>query len=76
MLAANAFTGDVAGHLVQLQRNRQTLLTGHLAIAFDLFVQCRCRGHDESIANLLQRSKIIQTNVAANVSRLIDVRGS
>lgn len=45
MLATDAFAGDVARHLVQIQRHREPLFAGHLAIAFDLFVQCRGRSH-------------------------------
>ena len=65
ILAADAFARDVAGHFMQVERDAQPLFAGHLAIAFDLFVQCRCRIHEEIIANLLQRSKIIQPGVGA-----------
>ena len=40
---------DVAGHFMQIQRNLQPLFTGHLAIAFNLLVQCRFRSHAFSI---------------------------
>ena len=70
MLPANSRTRDVAGHFMQVQSNLQTLLAGHLAVAFNLFVQCRCRSHEANIAKLLQRSKIIQPGVGAMQSRL------
>jgi hypothetical protein len=68
ILAADAFARDVAGHLVQVERDAKPLFAGHLAVAFNLFVQCRCRSHEEIIANLLQRSKIIQPGVGATVA--------
>lgn len=41
MLAANSFTRDVTGHLVQLQGDSQALLASHLTIALNLLLQCR-----------------------------------
>jgi hypothetical protein len=38
MLPPDSFARDVAGHFVQFQGDRQPLLAGHLAVAFDLFV--------------------------------------
>ena len=49
ILAANAFARDITGHLMQFQRHAKPLFTSHLAIAFNLFVQCRCRSHLFSI---------------------------
>ena len=48
MLAADSLTGEVALHLVQRQRERQTLLPGHLRMTRDLRVQRRCRSHEIS----------------------------
>ena len=45
MLAADAFTGDVAGQFMQLQRDGETLFAGHGSITFDLCGECLLRIH-------------------------------
>lgn len=45
MLVTNAFARYVAGKLVQLKRERQTLLTRHLPVPPDLFQHCVLRRH-------------------------------
>jgi hypothetical protein len=46
VLAANAFPGNVARQLVQLQRQSQALFTRHTTVTLDLFFQCHSRSHD------------------------------
>ena len=60
MLPSDARPCDVAGHLVHVQSDLEPLLAGHLAVAFNLLLQCRGCIHGERITGLLQRSKIIQ----------------
>jgi hypothetical protein len=72
MLMANALAGDVARHLAQLPRQGRPLLAGHLAIAFDLFVQCRCRSHGFAInqfADAYNFKSREQPHLASDVSR-------
>jgi hypothetical protein len=52
MLAANPFACDVTRHLVQLQRDRQALLSRHRAITLDLFGRGSRSGHESSIREL------------------------
>ena len=51
--APNPFAGDLARELVQIQRDGEPLLAGHLAIALDLLVQCGRRSHDVWIIQFL-----------------------
>jgi hypothetical protein len=50
VLAANAFPGNVARQLVQLQRQSQALFTRHTTVTLDLFFRCDSRSHDFPIA--------------------------
>src|SRR5450756_1171250 len=45
MLRADAFARDVAGELVQIQRNGQPLFPAHFAVTLNLKIQCRLRTH-------------------------------
>lgn len=49
VLPANAFARNFAGHLMQVQCDREPLLSCHTAIALDLFRQCRGSVHVFSI---------------------------
>jgi len=71
VLMADACARHVASQLMQLQRNLQTLLAGHLAVAFNLFVESGCRRHHAIMAAVLQRSKIIQPGVGATRLRRV-----
>ena len=50
MLAADAFAGDVAGQLVEVQGDGETLFAGHGAVAFDLGGECLLRVHGVTVA--------------------------
>jgi hypothetical protein len=63
ILSADAFSRDIASQLVQIQSDLQTLLAGHRAVAFDLFVQCRFRSPGPNVAFLPQRGYVIQPSV-------------
>lgn len=45
MASANSLAGNVTEHLVQIQGNRQPLLTRHLAIGVDLSFQSSIGTH-------------------------------
>ena len=62
ILAADAFARDVAGQFMQTQGDGQTLFASPLAVAFNLFFQCRRCIHAVSLTGLLQLGKTIQIN--------------
>ena len=43
MLRADAFARDVAGQLMQIQRDGQPLFAAHFAVTLNLKIQCRLR---------------------------------
>ena len=59
MLAADAFTGDVAGQLVQVQCDGEALFAGHGSITFDLGRECLLRIHLLTLAEECRRFNIV-----------------
>jgi hypothetical protein len=59
MLAADAFAGDVAGQLVQVQGDGETLFAGHGAVTFDLRDECLLRVHGVTVAEGCGRFNIV-----------------
>ncbi len=64
----NAFSGYVAGHFMELERQRQTLLTGHALVPANLFLQCFIGLHIGSRINLTAGLGVVEIESARTSS--------
>jgi hypothetical protein len=56
---------------VQFKRDRQSLFAGHLTIAFNLSVRCRCRSHGSLISQFFVAYNFNSASVTAPSEALV-----